>query len=272
MPDHPRVLAIIPARYNSSRLPGKALADIAGKTMIQRVWERCIASGLEHVFIATDDKRIFDTAHAFGANVLMTSSTCRSGTERCAEAARAILKSSGKNRPDPTDQSVNQESFAADVVINVQGDEPFLHPAHLNLLASAFAEPEVQIATLAVPIANNEQLFNPNCPKVVCTKQGNALYFSRHPIPFQRERDVRHWAQSYAYLKHIGIYAYRPETLFCVSALPESEIERSESLEQLRWLDHGFSIRVIQVSEETMTVDTAADLEAASRFAAQNQL
>ena len=243
------VIAIIPARFQSSRLPGKPLADIHGKPMIVRVWERCVLAGLDQVIIATDDHRIEKVVQDYGAEVSMTSAHCRSGTDRCAEVAASL----------PNDREY--------IVINVQGDEPFLHPSHLKLLAEAFADPTVQIATLAVAINDNERLFNPNTPKVALNYQSNALYFSRHAIPYVRDKENGQWITNQSFWKHIGIYAYRVPTLLKLSSLPETDLEKSESLEQLRWLYHGYPIRVLTVEEDTMTVDTLEDLEAARQWA-----
>ncbi len=245
-------IAIIPARYDSSRLPGKPLADIGGAPMIFRVWERCMLAGFHRVIIATDDQRIADVVRAFSGEAIMTSPTCRSGTERCAEVAGMLNLASG--------------AASHEVIVNVQGDEPFLHPEHLSLLRGAFEDPEVNIATLAVPIKDNERLFNPNTPKVVIANNGNALYFSRHPLPYLRDMAPEDWLSHQRYLKHIGIYAYRTGTLLQLSALSPVDLEIAESLEQLRWLCHGYNIRVLEVEQDTLTVDTPQDLDAARDF------
>lgn len=246
------VTAIIPARFASSRLPGKPLELLEDKPMIQWVWERCQKANLDDCLVATDDERIASAVQNFGGQVQLTSSLCRSGTERCAEVVRKV-----NTNPDQ-------------IILNVQGDEPFLHPEHLNLLSSAFGDPQVRIATLAVPIKEQASLFRPHTPKVIINRNNDALYFSRHAIPFYRDRDEAEWLSAFPYRKHIGVYAYRASVLLELALLPESSLEIAESLEQLRWLDHGYNIRVVMVQEDTRTIDTPEDLEAARDWLRSN--
>jgi len=242
-------LAIIPARYASSRLPGKPLADIGGKPMVVRVWERCQQAGVDRVVVATDDVRIADCLGQVGAETVMTPASCRSGTERCA-AALELLEHNHK-----------------DVIINVQGDEPFLPPATLQLLAGAFQDRDTQVATLAVRLHDTERLFNPNTPKVVLNARGEALYFSRHPLPYVRDYSPEQWIHWHPFFKHIGVYAYRASTLNHLASLSPTALEAAESLEQLRWLYYGYTIKVLEVKEDTFTVDTPEDLELARQHA-----
>ena len=226
-----RFVAIIPARYASTRFPGKPLVDIGGKTMIQRVYDQ-VSKVLDDVYVATDDKRIFDKVRSFGGKVIMTSDAHRSGTDRCYEAFTKL-----------------EDWF--DVVINVQGDEPF-------------ADDETQIATLVKKITDKdgvEVLFNPNSPKVVIDKQNNALYFSRSPIPYKRGSDEKNWMAEHDYYKHVGVYAYRSEVLSQIVQMPPSKLELAESLEQLRWLENGLKIKAGFTDVETVGIDTPEDLE-----------
>jgi 3-deoxy-manno-octulosonate cytidylyltransferase (CMP-KDO synthetase) len=246
-----KTLALIPARYASSRFPGKPLADIAGQPMIRRVYERASAV-FEACYVATDDARIEAAVQAFGGRVVMTSPDHRSGTDRCREALDTIERATG-------------QSF--DVVVNVQGDEPFVATEQLVQLASSFDDPATQIATLVKPFAPDEDIFNPNSPKVVLSRQGYALYFSRSAIPFLRsEADQRRWGEAHRYFKHVGMYAYRAEALREITRLEPSPLELAESLEQLRWLENGYRIRVGITDRPTVAVDTPEDLAAAVRF------
>jgi 3-deoxy-manno-octulosonate cytidylyltransferase (CMP-KDO synthetase) len=241
-----KFIGIIPARYNSSRLPGKALKDIGGKSMIKRVWEQASKARLaSEIIIATDDDRISEHASSFGARVIMTAKLHQSGTDRCAEAARKI-------NAEPND-----------LIINIQGDEPFLSAAHLDQLAKCFTDKNVNIATLAIPIKSVSKITNPNTPKVVRDLNENALLFSRSPIPHLRESPKEEWLNDFQYLKHIGIYAFRNSTLQEVANLSPSPLEKAERLEQLRWMENGLSIKVLLTLIDTITVDTAEDLEAA---------
>jgi len=239
-----RFVAIIPARYASTRFPGKPLVDIGGKTMIQRVYDQ-VSKVLDDVYVATDDKRIFDKVHSFGGKVIMTSDAHRSGTDRCYEAFTKL-----------------DDWF--DVVINVQGDEPFIQPEQIEALKNCFADDETQIATLVKKITDKdgvEVLFNPNSPKVVIDKQNNALYFSRSPIPYKRGSDEKNWMAEHDYYKHVGVYAYRSEVLSQIVQMPPSKLELAESLEQLRWLENGLKIKAGFTDVETVGIDTPEDLE-----------
>lgn len=229
---------IIPARYDSSRFPGKPLALIGGIPMIQRVYERCLASQLNQVVVATDDVRIQKVVQAFGGNVVMTSPTHPSGTDRCGEAAR-LLK-----LPDD------------EIIINIQGDEPLIDPRNIDLLIHFFENPATDIATLASPI-RNEDNKDPNIVKVLFTKKMKAIYFSRLKLPFIREEEN---ADIITYYKHIGIYAYRHHILQQLVTLPESLLERSEKLEQLRWIENDYDLYVALCEHQSMAVDTPEDL------------
>ena len=232
------VFGIIPARYASTRFPGKPLAEINGKPMVQWVYERVQSSEVHDLAVATDDERIADCVRGFGGKVVMTSPDHASGTDRCGEAAKAM---------HPNDN---------DVVINIQGDEPLISPKEIHLLASAFEDQTVQIATLVNPFLDDELLRNPNVVKVVKAKNGNVLYFSRLPIPYLRENAT----PPKNYFRHIGIYAYRYEVLRQIVQLPTSELENSEKLEQLRWLENGYTIRALECDYQGIGVDTLEDL------------
>ncbi|MDR1720768.1 MAG: 3-deoxy-manno-octulosonate cytidylyltransferase [Dysgonamonadaceae bacterium] len=241
-----KFVGIIPARYASTRFPGKPLADMLGKTMIQRVYER-VSGLLDEVYVATDDQRIFDAATGFSGKVVMTSDTHRSGTDRCREAYEHI------GRP-------------FDVIINVQGDEPFIHENQIRLLQSCFEDPQTQIATLVKPFSPDtepEVLFNPNTPKVILNKNRQVIYFSRSVIPYVRGKDIADWGSYTVFYKHIGIYAYRSEILKEIAALEPSALEKAESLEQLRWIENGYVIKAGITTEETLGIDTPEDLEKA---------
>jgi 3-deoxy-manno-octulosonate cytidylyltransferase (CMP-KDO synthetase) len=237
-------VGIIPARFASTRFPGKPLADIFGKPMIQHVYERS-QNVFETVYIATDDDRIFDAVVNFGGNAVMTSDRHKSGTDRCAEAVEIIQK---------------QLSKKTDVVVNIQGDEPFIAEEQLQTLKKLFDNDEIDIATLIKPFADNEDIFNPNSPKVVVSKTGEALYFSRSPIPFVRGSEKENWQKQFTFFKHIGLYAYRTDILKQLAILPQGNLEKIESLEQLRWLENGYKIKVAQTNIENHAIDTPADL------------
>ena len=242
-------IAIIPSRYASTRFPGKPLADMDGKPMIQRVYEQ-VKKAVAEVWVATDDARIFDVVQSFGGNVVMTSPLHRSGTDRCFEAYQKI----GKN---------------ADVVINIQGDEPFIQPEQIDRLKNCFDSPEVQLATLIKPFRKEEgieALFNPASPKVVINKNFEALYFSRSVIPYVRDIDQIQWPDYHVFYKHIGIYGYRADILEEIVSLPQSTLEKAESLEQLRWIENGYRIRVGVTNIETIGIDTPQDMERALQF------
>ena len=238
---------IIPARYASSRFPGKPLAIIGNKPMIQRVYEQAVKS-LELVYIATDDKRIYDAVINFGGKVIMTSPTHISGTDRCAEAVTLITEESGQK---------------IDIVINIQGDEPFIKPEQIDLLINCFTGEGVEIATLVRRTEPGEDIFNTNQPKVILNSKGDALYFSRAAIPFIRDAKMSDWSLKHVYYKHIGLYAYRTETLKKITLLARSPLEISESLEQNRWIENGFRIRTAVTLWETFGIDTPDDLEKA---------
>ncbi len=240
-----KVLGLIPARYASTRFPGKPLAVIAGKPMIQWVYERA-SEVFEWCYVATDDDRIKQVVQAFGGKVVMTSELHRSGTDRCAEALDII-------------QSELNVEF--DVVVNIQGDEPFIQSQQLNRVISCFANPDVQIATLVKAFAANEDIFNPNSPKVIMNTKGEAIYFSRSVIPFIRGKEPQQWQSTHVFYKHIGLYAYRPDILRKITRLPQTTLELAESLEQLRWIENGYRITVVETDLETLAVDTPEDLE-----------
>lgn len=237
-----KVIGIIPARYASSRFPGKPLVDIGGKSMIQRVYEQVKnTSCLHEVIVATDDDRIAEHVKSFAGNVILTASSHQSGTDRCAEV---IAKVSG-----------------FDIVINIQGDEPFINPLQIELLASCFDKEETQIATLVKKIHTEDELFNVNIPKVVRNIAGQAIYFSRQTIPYLRGIEQKNWLSKHNYFKHIGIYGYRTDVLKELTQLPISILEETEALEQLRWIEHGYTIQTAETEHETIAVDTQEDLE-----------
>lgn len=239
-----RLLIIIPARYASTRFPGKPLVDINGKPMIRHVCERA-STVSKHVFVATDDQRIADAVSAFGFRAVMTSPDHKSGTDRCYEAYTQIIRSG---------------EAAFDVVVNVQGDEPFIRPEQIEALVDCFQDPGVEIATLVKKIEREKDLFDPNKVKVVFSAANQALYFSRSPIPYCRGENREYWLSKADYYKHIGMYAYRPESLKAITRLPQGGLEKTESLEQLRWLEHGFTIAVALTDYESVGIDTPEDL------------
>ncbi len=235
---------IIPARFASSRFPGKPLVMIGNKSMVQRVYEQSLKS-ISILYVATDDKRISETVAAFGGKAVMTSPDHRSGTDRCAEAIGIIMKETGQK---------------IDVVVNIQGDEPFIQPGQINLLKSCFDDPDVKIATLVRKISPGEDIFNPNHPKVILDNKGNAIYFSRAAIPYVRDIKPEDWTKEHCYYKHIGMYAFRTDTLMKITALPGSPLEISESLEQNRWIENGYRIRCAVTEWESISIDTPGDL------------
>ncbi len=238
---------IIPARYASKRFPGKPLVMIGDKIMVQRVYEQ-VSRSVDIVFVATDDKRIFDEVLKFGGKALMTSAEHPSGTDRCAEAVDKIMDQTGKK---------------IDIVINIQGDEPFVKPEQIDLLKSCFTDRNVEIATLIRKTTPGEDIFNPNQPKVILDSAGNAIYFSRAAIPFIRDYDLSEWSEKYIFYKHIGLYAYSTEVLKRITKLPASPLEKAESLEQNRWLENGFKIRTAVTKWESIGIDTPEDLQRA---------
>lgn len=246
-----RFIAVIPARYASTRFPGKPLAVLGGKTVIERVYTQ-VSSIVSDAYVATDDQRIYDAVISFGGNVVMTSPNHKSGTDRIEEAVSIISAQTG---------------ISYDVVINVQGDEPFIQPSQLRTVMQCFDDSTTQIATLGKPFGTDlNAIENPNSPKIIVSQQGYALYFSRSVIPFCRGIEPSEWPASYPYLKHIGLYAYRREVLHAVTQLPQSPLEIAESLEQLRWLDNGYRIKVGLTDVETIGIDTPDDLAKAEQF------
>ncbi|MCE3279818.1 MAG: kdsB [Bacteroidetes bacterium] len=242
------ILGIIPARYASTRFPGKPLIEIGGKSMIQRVYEQSKkSSALTDVVVATDDDRIYNHVMEFGGNAVMTDTNHQSGTDRCFEA-------------------VNKFKPSADVVINIQGDEPFIHPQQIDLVASCFSSKEVKIATLVKKITSEEQLFNENIPKVLLNKDMEAIYFSRQTLPFIRGKERQEWLAAYSYYKHIGIYAYKTSVLREITALKQSPLELAEALEQLRWIENGYKLKVKLTDLESVAIDVPDDLKKLAAF------
>ncbi|MCM1518244.1 MAG: 3-deoxy-manno-octulosonate cytidylyltransferase [Pseudoflavonifractor sp.] len=244
-----RFIGIIPARFASSRFPGKPLADIGGMTMIERVY-RQVSKELDTVYVATDNKRIYDTVTGFGGNAVMTSPSHRSGTDRCYEAYLNI-------------------GSHADVIINIQGDEPFIDPTQIAAVKGCFDIPGTEIATLVRPFDKAlgfEALFDNSKPKVVIDNDDNAIYFSRSIIPYVRNYPWEEWLDHQTFYMHVGMYAYRAATLGRITSLPQSSLELAESLEQLRWIQNGFKIRVGYTDTPTIGIDTPADLERARQL------
>lgn len=237
------IIGIIPARFGSTRFPGKPLADIDGKTMIQRVYEQCVkCTRLSRVVIATDDERIFNHVVEFGGHAIMSSPQHQSGTDRCAEII------------------AHDETIQWDAVINIQGDEPYIHPEQIDLLCSCFDQADTRIATLIKKITSTDELFNHNNVKVVVNKRGEAIYFSRSPIPYNRNFPEQDWLKYSTYYKHIGIYGYRSDVLLEISRLSKTNLEITESLEQLRWIENGYVIKAEVTSLESIAIDTPDDL------------
>lgn len=249
-----KFIAIIPARYASTRFPAKPLAMLGGRPVIQRVYEQ-VSKALDNVVVATDNEQILQTVLSFGGRAVMTREDHKSGTDRCFEAYERVGE-------------------GCDVVINVQGDEPFIQPEQIRTLMACFDDPQTQIATLVKPFTEAdglEALQNPNSPKVVVSDDGRALYFSRSVIPFLRGVEPEQWLSKHTFYKHIGLYAYRADALREITRLPQSTLEKAESLEQLRWLDNGYVIRVGQTQVETIGIDTPADLARAEEFLKMRQ-
>lgn len=241
-----KFIGIIPARYASTRFPGKPLAILGGKPVIQRVYEQ-VVSVLGEAYVATDDDRIFQVVESFGGKAVMTRSDHKSGTDRIEEAAQKL-------------------STDADVIINVQGDEPFIQKSQLETVKALFDDPQVQIGTLGKPFDTMEAVQNPNSPKIVTDINGYAMYFSRSVIPYIRGKESSEWLQHFPFLKHIGLYAYRRDVLSQITKLPQSPLEIAESLEQLRWLQNGYRIKVGLTDVETVGIDTPEDLQRAEQF------
>jgi 3-deoxy-manno-octulosonate cytidylyltransferase (CMP-KDO synthetase) len=237
------IIGIIPARYASTRFPGKPLIDIKGKSMIQRVYEQALKSkSLSRVLIATDDERIFDHVKSFGADVMMTSPHHASGTDRCQDAVRQL-----------------DTNF--DYVINIQGDEPFIAPEQIDELAAILNNKNIELATQMTAVESYEILFGKSEVKIVLNTNNEALYFSRMAIPFIKDVDEKEWHKHHLYFTHVGMYAYRKDVLKIISALPVSSLEKAESLEQLRWIENGFTIKCVVTNYKSHCVDTPEDLE-----------
>ena len=238
-----KVLGVIPARYASTRFPGKPLVDIQGKTMIQRVYEQAMkAKSLSKVIVATDDERIFKHVQSFKGEVMMTSDVHLSGTDRCAEVINQL------------------SSQAFDAVVNIQGDEPFIDPSQIDSVVGVLKRQQFMIATLVKRIYTEGVILNPNIVKVVFSSEGKALYFSRSPIPYLRNSPVDEWLSKGEFYKHIGLYAYKSSVLREIALLPPSRLEQLESLEQLRWLENGYAIGIAETDLETIGIDTPEDL------------
>ncbi len=247
------ITGIIPARYASTRFPGKPLVDIAGKSMIQRVYEqakKCAA--LDDVIVATDDKRIFEAVENFGGKVCMTAASHPSGTDRCAEVVAAM-------------------KLESDAVVNIQGDEPFIDPKQIELVCKCFDDHRTELATLIKKISLPDILFNANSPKVIIDSDQFAIYFSRHAIPFVRGVEESNWLDRHTFYQHIGIYGYRVDVLKKITKLAPSSLEKAESLEQLRWLEHGFKIKTAITSGDTIAIDTPEDLDKVLRTLTANR-
>lgn len=243
-----KFIAIIPARYASTRFPGKPLAKLGDKTVIQRVYEQ-VTKQITDAYVATDDKRIYDHVVSWGGKVVMTRTDHKSGTDRIEEAMEKIEMTDG----------------TYDVVINVQGDEPFIQPEQIEEICHCFDDDDTQIATLGIRFGDDiTAIQNPNSPKIAVDRRGFAMYFSRSVIPFCRGKETETWGTAFPYLKHIGMYAYRREVLREVTNLPQSPLEIAESLEQLRWLENGYRIKVGETYTETIGIDTPEDLQKAN--------
>ena len=244
-----KFIGLIPARYASTRFPGKPLVLLGGMTVVERVYRR-VSEVFDEVYVCTDDQRILDAVHSFGGRAVMTRADHRSGTDRCYEAFQRI-------------------GSDADVVVNIQGDEPFIHSSQLLVLQECFSDPTTQIATLVKPFIIQdglEALENPNSPKVVVDAQMHALYFSRNVIPYLRGIDKQEWLQRHTFYKHIGLYGYRAPVLSEITSLPQGKLEKMESLEQLRWLENGYTIKVGITQVETIGIDTPEDLQRAESY------
>ena len=241
-----KFIGIIPARYASSRFPGKPLAMLGGKHVIQRVYET-VSEVLGEAYVATDDARIFNAVESFGGKAIMTRADHKSGTDRIEEAVEKLKTN-------------------ADVIVNVQGDEPFIQPSQIETVCRCFDDAATQIATIGKPFDTMEAVSNPNSPKIVVDNNGYAMYFSRSIIPFVRGVEKEEWLENFPFLKHLGLYAYRKDVLAAVTRLPQSSLEKAESLEQLRWLQNGYRIKVGVTNFETVGIDTPEDLKRAEEF------
>lgn len=244
-----KYVGLIPARYGSSRFPGKPLALLGGKAVVRRVYEQ-VASYFDDAYVCTDDERIFDLVTSFGGKAVMTSENCKSGTDRCWQAYSKL-------------------GINADVIVNIQGDEPFIHKSQLEMLKSCFDDPSTHIATLVKPFLPTdklESLMNPNSPKVVVDSSMRAIYFSRSVIPYLRGVEPADWLSAHTFYKHIGLYAYRTEVLREITMLEQGNLEKCESLEQLRWIENGYVIKVGVTDVETIGIDTPEDLQRAELY------
>ena len=251
------VLGLIPARYASTRLPGKPLIDLGGLSMIERVVRQAQQARLDRVVVATDDAQILAHVRGFGGEAVLTRPDHPSGTDRLYEAFQQLGSPAGVR-----------------AIVNIQGDEPFIHPAQINALVDFFADERTapNIATLVTPVRSNEELFSPHLPKVVLNQRREALYFSRHPLPYQRQYPPAEWLRHHRYMRHLGLYAYRPSVLARLTQLPVSPLEAAESLEQLRWLEAGYAIRCAETELDTFGIDTLEDVaRARQRLAAGGQ-
>ena len=246
-----KFIGLIPARYASTRFPGKPLALLAGKPVIQHVYEQAVKV-LDAVYVATDDERIYNKVTEFGGKAVMTSTKHHSGTDRIEEALEKV-------------------GGDFDVVVNIQGDEPFIAQSQIETLCHCFEDEVTQIATLGKPFECIKAVENPNSPKIVVDNRGYAMYFSRSVIPFVRGVERQEWLKKYPFLKHLGIYAYRTEVLKAITRLPQSSLELAESLEQLRWLENGYRIKVGITNVETVGIDTPEDLQRAEDFIRSRQ-
>lgn len=254
-------VAIIPARYASTRFPGKPLALLGGKTVIQRVYEQ-VRKQIDSVWVATDDERIGEHVRSWGGNVVMTSPNHQSGTDRIEEAIEKIEATGARY----------------DVIVNIQGDEPFIQPEQIAAICNCFDDTQTQIATLGIRFVQDDitdntkdneawqRISNANSPKIVVDNKGFAMYFSRSVIPFIRGKEQEEWAGAYPFMKHIGMYAYRRNVLKEITSLPQSSLEKAESLEQLRWLQNGYKIKVGETHIETVGIDTPEDLAMAEQL------
>jgi 3-deoxy-manno-octulosonate cytidylyltransferase (CMP-KDO synthetase) len=237
------IVGIIPARYSSTRFPGKALCDIKGKTMVQRVYEQAKRSThLHKVVVATDDQRIIDNVLSFGGEVIMTASTHPSGTDRCWDALQQL-----------------KEQYQ--YVINIQGDEPFINPKQIDELASVLKDGTTELATQMIPVDSYEMLADEGEVKIVLNSNNEALYFSRAIIPYIKNADKKEWHKHFQYYRHVGMYAYRSDVLEKITKLPVSSLEKVESLEQLRWVENGFKIKCVPTAFDSHCIDTPEDLE-----------
>ena len=245
-----KFVGIIPARYASTRFPAKVLAMLNGKTVIQRVYEQ-VKDCFDDLYVATDDSRIAEVVTSFGGKVVMTSEDCKNGTERCYDACCSL-------------------NIDCDVVVNVQGDEPFIQRKQIEALMSCFSDERTDIATLVKPFEQAdgwERLSNPNSPKVVLDDDNFAMYFSRSVVPYLRGVEQDEWLNNHVFYKHLGVYAYRLDVLKKITSLQQTPLEKVESLEQLRWLENGYKIKVGVTNIETIGIDTPEDLERAKEFA-----